>query len=588
MLEFSIIIVLVIVLFAIFLFIKEIFPTDVTALIIMSLLMLSGLVTAQEGISGFGNEAVLTILAMFVLSSGIEKTGLLHSLSIKIFGLTGSNQFLQLVLIMLVVAVFSSIMNNAAIVAVLIPFVLNLTKMSKTSPSKLLIPLSYISMAAGTMTLIGTSTNLLTNTIIVRSGLTPFGIFDFWKIGFCVMAITFVYFLTIGNWLLPKKSEKSPENGNDNFLFTFELKITKNSKLVEKKIKDTLLRKKYNLKIITLHREKNIWRENFSNRTLRAGDILTIESDKNTIRSLEDEIGVKVIIEDLHKDHSKNEILSMIIPQGSFYIGKKIEDLNLKKKYGAFVIAVRKGTRKITERIDKVKLHLGDLLLLKTNKDNAEKIQGDPNLILIEKIENNYKKDKKLIAVLIFLGVILFAALGIYPILTTAFVGLILMILTSVLTTKEAYSSIRWEVIFLLAGLIPLGIAIEKSGVAALIGDFLGKAAANHSHYFVMVVFFIFTTLLTEILSNNASAILLVPIGLELAKKISLDPYMMTLLIMISASTSFLTPIGYQTNTMIYGTGVYKFSDFLRVGLILNIILAFATPFIILKLWTGI
>ena len=582
------ILVLAIVAFAIFLFIKEIFPIDVTALLIMSILMLSGLVSAEEGISGFGNEAVLTILAMFVLSAGIEKTGLIHSLSIKIFGLTGSNQYLQLLFVMIIVAPFSAILNNAAIVAVMIPFVLSLSKMSKTSPSKLLIPLSYVSMAAGNITLIGTSTNLLANSIITRMGMQPFGLFDFWKIGLSVMGIAIVYFLTIGYWLLPKKSAKNIENGSDNFLFTFELRIHNTSKLVGEKIKDTILRKKYSLKILSLHREKIIWRENFSNRVLRPGDIVTIESDRDTIISLEEEIGVKVIIEDLHKDFSKNETLSMIIPQGSYYIGKKIEDLDLKKKYGAFVVAVRKGARKITDRIENVKLQLGDLLLLKTNKENVEKIKNDSNLIMIEKIENNYKKDKRLTAILIILGVILFAALGIYPILVTSFVGLILMILTGVLTTKEAYSSVRWEVIFLLAGLIPLGIALEKSGTANFIALMVSKFAVNYSAYAVMVGFFIFTTLLTEILSNNASAILLVPIGLDLAKQINIDPYMMTLVIMISASTSYLTPIGYKTNTMIYGTGVYKFSDFFKAGVILNIILAFVTPYLILKMWTGI
>jgi len=278
----------------------------------------------------------------------------------------------------------------------------------------------------------------------------------------------------------------------------------------------------------------------------------------------------------------------MVIPHGSHYIGKKIEDLDLRKKYGALIVGIRKGALRITKRLEKIKLNLGDLILLKTTKEDARKIKNDRNLMLVEKIETNYRKDKKLTAILIVVGAVLFAALGIYPILVTAFVGVILMVLTGVLSPKEAYSSVRWEVIFLLAGLIPLGIALEKSGTAAFIAKLLSSFAGNYSHYTVMVGFFIFTTVLTEILSNNASAILLVPIGLDLAKQININPYMMTLVIMMAASTSYLTPIGYKTNTMIYGTGVYKFSDFFKVGALLNLILAFVTPYLILKFWTGI
>ena len=525
---------------------------------------------------------------MFILSAGIEKTGLIHTLSIKIFGLTGSSQFLQLLFIMIMVAPFSAIMNNAPIVAVMIPFVLSLTKMSKTSPSKLLIPLSFVSMAAGNLTLIGTSTNLLANSIITRTGMAPFGIFSFWKIGLYITGIVVLYFLTIGYWILPKKSNKKLEYENSGLPFTFEIEIIEKSKLIGEKIKSTILRKKYDLRILSLHREKKKWKENFSNRVLQLGDILTIESSRETLMNLEEETGVKILVEDFQIDPTKNEVLNMVIPHGSHYIGKKIEDLDLRKKYGALIVGIRKGALRITKRLEKIKLNLGDLILLKTTKEDARKIKNDRNLMLVEKIETNYRKDKKLTAILIVVGAVLFAALGIYPILVTAFVGVILMVLTGVLSPKEAYSSVRWEVIFLLAGLIPLGIALEKSGTAAFIAKLLSSFAGNYSHYTVMVGFFIFTTVLTEILSNNASAILLVPIGLDLAKQININPYMMTLVIMMAASTSYLTPIGYKTNTMIYGTGVYKFSDFFKVGALLNLILAFVTPYLILKFWTGI
>ena len=585
--ELNIVLVFAIIILALYLFVKEVFPMDITALLIMALLMVLGLVSTHEGVSGFSNEAVITILAMFILSAGIEKTGLLHSLGIKVFGLTGSNEFLQLLFIMVMVAPFSAILNNAPIVAVMIPFVLNLTKMSKTSASKLLIPLSFVSMAAGKLTLIGTSTNLLANSIITRRGMESFGMFSFWKIGLVVMTITIIYFLTIGYWILPRRKSKKDGPYND-LKFTFELIILEKSRLIGKKIKDTIIRKKYKLKILSMHRKNEKWQENFSNRILQAGDILTIESLRETLFNLESEAGVKIMVEDIHKEKHSEETLNMIISHGSNYVGKKIEDINLKKRFKAVVIAVGKGTKRIMTRLEKIKLQVGDLLLIKTRADQADKLKRDPNLILIDQLEVNYRRDKRMIAIAIIAGVILVAALGIYPILVTALVGVILMILTGVITPEEAYSSVRWKVIFLLAGLIPLGIALEKSGGAALIANFISKFAVNYPPIWVMIGFYIFTTLVTEILSNNASVILLVPIGINLAKNIGIDPYLMILVIMFSASTSYLTPIGYKTNTMVYGTGVYKFSDFFKVGVWLNLILAFVAPHLIWIMWGGV
>lgn len=591
MFTFQIALVFIIIAVVLYLFVKEIFPIDVTALLVMVTLMLLRLVDTHEGVSGFSNEAVLTILAMFILSAGIEKTGLIHSLSIRIFGLTGSNEFLQLLFIMIFVAPISSIMNNAPIVAIMIPFVLNLTKMSKTRPSKLLIPLSYVSMSAGKLTLIGTSTNLLAASILPRMGMEPFGMFSFWKIGLAVMSITIVYFLTIGYWILPKKGAAKDTDIYKHLKFVSEIIILENSKLIGKKIKDTIIRKKYKLKILNLHRGEKIWDENFSNRVLQANDIITIESARDTLFNLEAEAGVKIVIEEMKKQKSESETLNMIVPQGSQYIGKKIIDLDLKKK--AAIIAVRHGARKITKRLEKIKIHIGDLLLLKTSKNNGERLRKDPNLILIDELEVNYRKDKRFLALAIIAGVILFAAFGIFPIMLTALVGVILMFFSGIITPQEAYSSIRWEIIFLLAGLIPLGIALEKSGGAALIAEQLSKLLTTLptewvSPITVMIGFYIFTTLLTEILSNNASVILLVPIAINLAKEIGIDPYLMVLVVMFAASTSYLSPVGYKTNTMVYGTGVYKFKDFFRVGILLNIILAFVAPYLIMFLWTGV
>ena len=587
--DYNIAIVISVVILAFYLFVKEVFPVDVTALIIMGTLMLLKVVTPEEGISGFSNHAVITILAMFILSAGIEKTGILNVIGLKVFNLVGSNQYLQLLVVMLLAAPFSGFLNNAAVVAVMLPFVMNLTKISKTSPGKLLIPLSYVSMSGGMLTLIGTSTNLLANSILPRFSLQEFNMFSFWGIGMIVLLITVVYFMLVGIWILPSKKNNSKDDIYENLNYTVEINVRKGSPLIGKEVKDTVLRTKYKVKIIRLERDKNIWDNRFSNRILQEGDILTIDTDRETLMDLETEKnGIDIAIEDFHKKDEPIETLQMIVPQESKFIGKKIRDIHLEQKYKALVIAVRKGQQKITKRIDDLKLHVGDMLLIKTTAEYAEKLKQEQGLMKMDHVEVTYRKDKRVHALMVMLGVVIFAALGIYPILVTSIVGVILMLWMKILTPEEAYGAIRWDIIFLLAGLIPLGIAVEKSGTAALIASFLSKLIIGWPLLWVLIGFYVFTTLLTEILSNNASVILLVPIGIDLALRLQTNPYLFVLVIMFAASTSFLTPVGYKTNTMIYGTGVYKFSDFFKVGVMLNLILAFVTPYLILKMWTGI
>jgi di/tricarboxylate transporter len=581
----EIVMVIAVIILALYLFFKEVFPVDVSAIIIMVTLMVLRLVTPEQGISGFSNSAVITILAMFILSKGIERTGVIHILSLRLFGIVGSNQFLQLLLVMILVAPFSGFLNNAAVVAVLMPFVMNLSKVSKTPASKLLIPLSYVSMAAGMLTIIGTSTNLLANATLMELGLEPFGMFDFWRLGIIVLGVAILYFLLIGFWLLPKRNVQGQESYQDSLDYIFEVKISEGSSLAGKKIKDSIMRKKYKVRVLGLHRENMEKSNNFSNIILREGDILTIEAPTNILINLESEPGIRVSSIELHKKQKPEETFQMIIPHNSTYIGKNIEDLHLDKKYKAVVVAVRKGEKKLVGRLGKIKLRLGDMLIVKTTSEYATRLNQDPNLMTIDSLDSNFKKDKVWISLAIMVGVIGIAAIGIYPILVTALAGVIAMFLTGVLTFEEAYNSVRWEVIFLLAGLIPLGIALQNSGAAAFIASAIGSLAANLPVLWVVVGFYVFTSLLTEVLSNNATVILLVPIGINLAINLGITPYILVLAIMFAASTSFLTPIGYQTNTMVYGTGVYKFSDFFRVGILLNIIFSIVTPLLILRMW---
>jgi di/tricarboxylate transporter len=410
--------------------------------------------------------------------------------------------------------------------------------------------------------------------------------FDFWKIGMVVLLITMIYFLVIGYWLLPKNKDETAVETLKGHKYIFEIKVVKGSGLIGQMIKDSIFRKKYKMKILKVKRGNIKWKDNFSRRVLEEEDILTIEAKRESLIDLESEPGIEILIEDLYKEAEPEETIQMIVPQGSRFIGKKISDLHLDIKYKAVVMAVNKGLKTITGPLENVRLSLADMLLLKTTSDHIEKLKKDKDLVIIDYLDASYRRDKRLIAIVIIAFVVIVAALDLYPIVVTSLTGALLMILFGVVTSDEAYRAVRWEVIFLLAGLIPLGIALENTGATSLIANQISYIAVGLSVYWVLVGFYIFTTLFTEIVSNNASVILLIPIGIDLAVLIGIDPYLLILVIMFAASTSFLTPVGYKTNTMVYGTGVYKFFDFFKVGILLNTLLAIITPFVIMRIWT--
>ena len=365
--------------------------------------------------------------------------------------------------------------------------------------------------------------------------------------------------------------------------YTFEMNVLPGSRLVGSKLKDTFLRKKYAVKILRIRRAKKVYTKSFSHVVLHEGDLITAQAPEDVLANLESEPGIAIHIDKFVKNELPTETFRMVIPLGSRYIQKTIDQVGIFKNDNVVVAAIYKGQKKITSLIRSAKLGLGDMLLIKTTTEHADKLLKDSNLLLIEQLERSYRKSKRFLALAIVIGVVVVASLGIYPILVTSLVGVILMFTAGIITPKEAYVAIRWDVIFLLAGLIPLGIALEKSGAASLIAQYISSAVVHLPTLWVLIGFYVFTTILTEILSNNASVILLVPIGIDLAIRLGIHPYLFVLVIMFAASTSFLTPIGYKTNTMVYGTGVYRFSDFFRVGIGLNILLAIVTPILIMQ-----
>lgn len=577
------------------LFILDRFPIDFTAFAIMASIMLLGPVldvTPEEAISGFSNPATITVLAMFILSGGVQRTGAINVLSRRMIRFAGNSALRQQLTVQGIVAPISAVINNTAAVAILIPPVMRLASESGRSPSKLLIPLSYMSQLAGVITLIGTSTNILASQLLQEQGYDGFGMFDFSHIGVLVALIGGTYLIVAGRFLLPDNPPGSVAGvsyGVADYLSEFV--ILEGSQFEGITLAESGLSTEYDVQVLEILRKGVRLRYRLGQRRLQAGDILSIWASSENVLRLKEVEGIALEAEErLEKDlptGTRDEIgfLEVVIGPNSDLIGGTLISTNFRNRYDVTVIAMRKQGELVRERLGRVRIGFGDTLLIQGEAAAFEQIRRESGFIVTEQPNLESFRTRKIpIAVGIILGVVGVAALG-QPILVTAIVGCVLMVLTGCLRVEELHESIRWDVIFLLAGMIPLGIMLERTGAAQFLADQAVYAANYVPAIGVLFIFYALTSLLTELVSNNATVVLMVPIGVTTAVTLGLDPAALVLVIMFAASTSFATPMGYQTNTMIYGLGGYRFADFLKMGGGLNILMMLTTPALIYLLW---
>jgi len=593
---FPIVLSFAILILALAAFASEIFRIEFVALCILASILALGSVlgvTPQEAISGFSNTATITVMAMFVLSYGIYRSGLIEILARHVIRLAGKGEVRQLIAIMLSVGPMSMFINNTAAVAILIPLVIALARKYKRSPSKLLMPLSFFSQLGGVVTLIGTSTNILASSLADEMGYGPFSMFEFSKIGVFVFFTGALYILLIGRKMLPeRKTKEAWEENLKNQEYLCEIIVKANFQGVAKPLEKAGLREKMGLEIVEIRRDDRKLKPT-GEFVLETGDVLLVRAKLKQIVELENIQGLAIEREwrfgyelDPEKEKEKDSrIWEVVIGPTSRLIGDTIEEANFRDRYHCIVIGVQKKGHLIKERFDNIRLRFGDSLLLKGPLSSFEKLARDRGFILTEEVAHKaFRKAKMLTAISIVVGVVGVASLGV-PILVTSVVGCVLMRLTGCLDMDEFLSSIRWDVILLLAGVIPMGLAMQKTGAAQLIADFVARIGVHVPPIVVVGIFYLTTTILTELLSNNASVVVLVPVAVATAKTIGIQPKALILAVMFAASTSFCTPVGYQTNTMVYGPGGYRFLDYLKVGGPLNLFLAVVTPIYIMIFW---
>ncbi|NEO31219.1 MAG: SLC13 family permease [Symploca sp. SIO3C6] len=585
-----------IIVLALICFIAEWLPVDMTAIAVMVLLMSLKLVSPEQGISGFGNSATITVMAMFILSAGIARTGAMQLVSDLLLRWGGKHPTRQILTMGMIAGPITGFINNTAVVAVFLPVVEDWCRKQSISPSKLLMPLSFVTILGGMITTIGTSTNVLASGLSENLGYGAFSLFQFTKLGLITFTIGLAYLVFIAPRLLPKrKVSESGDVSQDYDLkeYVSEILITPDSTLVGQTLRKSQLQRKFDLDVLELIRNRSHFPQPLADKTLRAGDILIVRSGRECLLKVREQREVEILpdvkfgqqsLEDLSSE--EEGIAEVLILASSNLIGSTLKDMRFRQRYNATVLAIRRGQELIRERLGGVPLRFGDVLLLQGPNQSLLGLQTSRDLLLIgQRDVETLRRDKAIIAIAISLGVVLAAAFEVLPILVSALLGVVLMVVTGCLKPGEVYGAVRWDIIFLLAGLIPMGIAMKNSGATQWLAANLVAVGENLSGYWLLTFFYIATVLVTEVLSNNASVVLLLPIAVEVAKSLSLSPLAFMFVVTFAASNSFMTPIGYQTNTMVYGPGGYRFLDFARVGAPLSLIMALIIPRLIIFLY---
>ena len=578
--------VIAIILIMIACFITEIIPIDTTAVLVMTVLIATGLVTPLEGISGFANEATITILALFVVGAGLDNSGAINFLGKKLQRYFLNDEWKVMALMMLLVGFLSAFMNNTAIVIVFIPILLRIARVTELSSNRLLMALSFAAMMGGATTVIGTSTNLLVSSMARESGLEGFKIFEFTALGVVLFLGFFVFMLLVGRFLVPKRETVNLSRSYQLKDFVTEFVVPKGSSLAGKSLGSLPFFNDPDVTVIEVIREgKTLWLPR-GHEKMQPEDTILIKGGIDDIVNIKSykELEFPKDFSQVDRDLESGELVLaevMVLPSSKI-VGRKMKRIAFNELYNAVPLAVKKKGGVYSGKQLNYRPQIGDTILLETLRNNLPFLNNNQDLgVLYEHTRRVFDKRKVIFSFLVVALVVLLAALDIVPILTSSLIGSTLMLLSKSVSLQKAYQFIEWKVIFLLAGLLPLGIAIRNTGLDELVSNGIFALTEGWPLQLTVSLLFLITVVLTSVISNQATAILLVPVAISLASNMGLDPKPFLLTVLFAASTSFATPIGYQTNTLIYGAGNFKFVDFIKVGGILTLVIWLMASFLI-------
>lgn len=583
--------VLILLLAALALFATERIPVDIVSVLLVLALILTGTLTVDEALAGFGHDVVITIASLFVLTGGLVKTGLVDAVGRRLHRLAGGNEFRLAALVMVVAAASASVMKNTTTTAMLLPVVMGIAERARIQPSKLLMPLAFGAILGGTTTLIGTSTNLAVSAALPRYGLAPYSMFELTPVGLAIVGVGLTYMLLIGLRLLPARGSAARSLTERYHIreYVSEVIVLPNSPLVGRSVAEADLSEALDLTVIGVLRDEGKRLAPHSTEKIKAGDLLLVRGRVEEILRVKTEAGIEIKpdfkLSDRDLRDGEMQLFEVMILRGSALIGRTLKRLQFRERYGLTVLALNRHGVSLLAKMSDVPLRFGDVLLVQGRREDVEHLAADGNLLILQDVSQRGTRTGKqkwaLAAFALFLALSVTKAV---PLVVAVLAGVLLLLATRTINAQEIYGLIEWRLVVLIAGLISFSAAMEKTTTDQYLAALIVRAVGEHGGTAVLAGFFLLTVFLTQPMSNQAAALVVLPVAVKTALALGLNPRTFAVAVTYAASCSFLTPLE-PACVLVYAPGRYRFFDFIKVGSILTLAIFLVVMLLVPMAW---